>query len=179
MAPKIVASIKRHMPVETSYDWGGGLVWIETPASADAGAADVRRAVATHTSVPSGENTARGSLLAENNRDARSASGSTGRAGSEPTTRTPCASSGNDTREQVQTRVLPMPRSRSSRGAPVCGNEPASRATSAATGSSGWKIRVVNARGVAAPSTAAPVAFAQITRLAPPAHSHAGIALIA
>ena len=49
MAPKIVSSIKRHMPVETFYDWGGGVVWIETPASADAGAADVRRAVATHT----------------------------------------------------------------------------------------------------------------------------------
>jgi len=47
-APKLVAAIRRHMPVEVYYDWSGGLVWVETPASADAGAADVRRAVATH-----------------------------------------------------------------------------------------------------------------------------------
>ncbi len=30
------------------YDWSGGLVWIETQASADAGASDIRRAVAVH-----------------------------------------------------------------------------------------------------------------------------------
>ncbi len=47
-APKLVASIRRHMPVETYYDWSGGLVWIETPASADGGAADIRRAIASH-----------------------------------------------------------------------------------------------------------------------------------
>ncbi len=44
-APKLVAAIRRHMPVETYYDWSGGLVWIEAPETADAGAADVRRAV--------------------------------------------------------------------------------------------------------------------------------------
>lgn len=46
VAPLLVASIKRHMPVDAYYDWGGGLIWLETPPSADAGAADVRRAVA-------------------------------------------------------------------------------------------------------------------------------------
>jgi glycolate oxidase FAD binding subunit len=47
MAPPLVISIKRHMPAEAFYDWSGGLVWLETPASADAGSADIRRAVAT------------------------------------------------------------------------------------------------------------------------------------
>ncbi len=45
--PKLVAAIRRHVPVEVMYDWSGGLVWLETAASADAGAADVRRAVAS------------------------------------------------------------------------------------------------------------------------------------
>lgn len=44
----LVASIRRHMHVETFYDWSGGLIWLETPASADAGSADIRRAVATY-----------------------------------------------------------------------------------------------------------------------------------
>jgi glycolate oxidase FAD binding subunit len=48
VAPQLVAAIRRHMRVETFYDWSGGLVWLETPASADAGSADIRRAVATH-----------------------------------------------------------------------------------------------------------------------------------
>jgi glycolate oxidase FAD binding subunit len=48
MGPKVVAAIARHMPIDVMYDWSGGLVWIEVPASADAGASDVRRAVAVH-----------------------------------------------------------------------------------------------------------------------------------
>lgn len=48
VAPKLVMAIRRHMQAEAYYDWSGGLVWIETPASADAGAADIRRAVANH-----------------------------------------------------------------------------------------------------------------------------------
>jgi glycolate oxidase FAD binding subunit len=34
------------MPVEATFDWSGGLVWLEIPDCADAGAADIRRAVA-------------------------------------------------------------------------------------------------------------------------------------
>ena len=45
-APKLVGAIRRHMPVEAYFDWSGGLAWLETPATADAGAADIRRAVA-------------------------------------------------------------------------------------------------------------------------------------
>ena len=45
--PKLVSAIRRHVPVEVMYDWSGGLIWLEIPASADAGAADVRRAVAS------------------------------------------------------------------------------------------------------------------------------------
>ncbi len=45
-APEIVAAIEKFMPVTAFYDWSGGLVWMEVPAAADAGSADVRRAVA-------------------------------------------------------------------------------------------------------------------------------------
>lgn len=44
--PLIVAAIQKSMAAEAYYDWSGGLVWLEVPAAADAGAADVRRAVA-------------------------------------------------------------------------------------------------------------------------------------
>jgi glycolate oxidase FAD binding subunit len=47
-AAKLVAAIKRYMPAEAFYDWAGGLVWLEVPATADAGTAEIRRAVATH-----------------------------------------------------------------------------------------------------------------------------------
>lgn len=46
--PKVVAAIRRHMPAEVYYDWSGGLIWVEVPASADAGASDIRRAVAVN-----------------------------------------------------------------------------------------------------------------------------------
>ncbi len=36
------------MRAEVLYDWSGGLIWLETPPSADAGSADIRRAVATY-----------------------------------------------------------------------------------------------------------------------------------
>ena len=45
---KLVAAIQRHMTAEAYYDWSGGLIWLEVPATADAGASDVRRAVAVH-----------------------------------------------------------------------------------------------------------------------------------
>jgi len=47
-AASLVAAVRRHMHVEAYYDWSGGLVWLEVPVTADAGAADIRRAVATH-----------------------------------------------------------------------------------------------------------------------------------
>lgn len=47
-APELVASIRRHMSAEAFYDWAGGLVWLEIAATADAGASDIRRAVAIH-----------------------------------------------------------------------------------------------------------------------------------
>lgn len=46
--PAVVAAIRRHMPAECYYDWSGGLIWLEVAASADAGASDIRRAVAVH-----------------------------------------------------------------------------------------------------------------------------------
>ena len=36
------------MTAEAYYDWSGGLIWLEVPATADAGASDIRRAVAVH-----------------------------------------------------------------------------------------------------------------------------------
>lgn len=46
--PKVVDGIARYMPVAAVYDWAGGLAWIEVPASADAGATDIRRVIAVH-----------------------------------------------------------------------------------------------------------------------------------
>jgi len=48
LGASLVAAVRRHMRVEALYDWSGGLIWLEVPASADAGSADIRRAVATH-----------------------------------------------------------------------------------------------------------------------------------
>ncbi len=47
-AAKLVAAIRKHMTAEAYYDWSGGLIWLEVPATADAGASDIRRAVAVH-----------------------------------------------------------------------------------------------------------------------------------
>ena len=47
-APKLVTAIKRYMPAEALYDWAGGLIWLEVPATADAGTAEIRRATAIH-----------------------------------------------------------------------------------------------------------------------------------
>lgn len=48
LGPTVVAAIARYMEVEAVYDWSGGLVWIEVPPSADAGATDIRRVIALH-----------------------------------------------------------------------------------------------------------------------------------
>ncbi len=46
--PAVVAAINRYMPASALYDWSGGLVWIDVPVTSDAGAADVRRVIASH-----------------------------------------------------------------------------------------------------------------------------------
>ena len=46
--PKVVAAISALMECRAFYDWSGGLVWAEVLPTTDAGAADVRRVIATH-----------------------------------------------------------------------------------------------------------------------------------
>lgn len=46
--PKVVAAISAFMECRAFYDWAGGLVWAEVLPTTDAGAADVRRVIATH-----------------------------------------------------------------------------------------------------------------------------------
>jgi glycolate oxidase FAD binding subunit len=46
--PKVVAAIAGYMQCHAFYDWSGGLVWVELQAMSDAGAADIRRVIATH-----------------------------------------------------------------------------------------------------------------------------------
>ena len=46
--PKVVAAITAYMDCRAFYDWSGGLVWAEVLPTTDAGAADVRRVIATH-----------------------------------------------------------------------------------------------------------------------------------
>ena len=48
VGPAVVSAIGRYMPVEAFYDWSGGLIWLEAPETADAGAADIRRVIARH-----------------------------------------------------------------------------------------------------------------------------------
>jgi glycolate oxidase FAD binding subunit len=47
-APKVAAAIANYMGGHAIFDWSGGLIWMEVTATADAGAADVRRVIATH-----------------------------------------------------------------------------------------------------------------------------------
>ncbi len=44
---RVVRMINEFMPCKAVYDWSGGLIWLEVPDAADAGAAEVRRVVAT------------------------------------------------------------------------------------------------------------------------------------
>jgi glycolate oxidase FAD binding subunit len=46
--PAVVAAITRYMECRAFYDWSGGLIWTEVLDTADAGAADIRRVIASH-----------------------------------------------------------------------------------------------------------------------------------
>ena len=46
--PKVVAAVSAYMQCRAFYDWSGGLVWAEVLPTTDAGAADVRRVIATY-----------------------------------------------------------------------------------------------------------------------------------
>ncbi|AWN54203.1 FAD-binding protein [Methylobacterium sp. 17Sr1-1] len=43
--PAVAAAVAAARPARWFYDWGGGLVWLATPATGDAGARDVRAAL--------------------------------------------------------------------------------------------------------------------------------------
>jgi glycolate oxidase FAD binding subunit len=43
--PDITARIAQAREARWFYDWGGGLIWLATPADGDAGAADIRAAM--------------------------------------------------------------------------------------------------------------------------------------
>jgi len=44
---RVVRAIAGYMDCRVAYDWSGGLIWLEVPRSADAGAAEIRRVIAT------------------------------------------------------------------------------------------------------------------------------------
>ena len=44
--PRLVSEIERIIPVSATYDWSGGLVWLEVPESSDVSASDIRRSLA-------------------------------------------------------------------------------------------------------------------------------------
>jgi glycolate dehydrogenase FAD-binding subunit len=44
---QVVTAIRRYMSVDAVYDWSGGLIWLEVPESADAGATEIRRVMAS------------------------------------------------------------------------------------------------------------------------------------
>ncbi len=46
--PQVVAAIARYMDCKAYYDWSGGLIWAEVLDTADAGASDIRRVIASH-----------------------------------------------------------------------------------------------------------------------------------
>jgi glycolate oxidase FAD binding subunit len=45
-AGKIISNIRRSLDVRVVYDWAGGLIWLDTDLTTDAGAVEIRRAVA-------------------------------------------------------------------------------------------------------------------------------------
>jgi glycolate oxidase FAD binding subunit len=47
-AAKLVAIIARTLDIRVAYDWSGGLIWLEAPATTDAGTVEIRRAIAEY-----------------------------------------------------------------------------------------------------------------------------------
>jgi glycolate oxidase FAD binding subunit len=45
---KVYAALSAYMECHAAFDWSGGLIWAEVPPSADAGATDIRRIIASH-----------------------------------------------------------------------------------------------------------------------------------
>ena len=45
-AARLVAIIGRTLDIRVAYDWSGGLIWLETPPTSDAGTVEIRRAIA-------------------------------------------------------------------------------------------------------------------------------------
>ena len=48
LAARVVNAVRRNMRAEAYYDASGGMIWLEVTASADAGAADIRRILSSH-----------------------------------------------------------------------------------------------------------------------------------
>lgn len=44
---RVMAQIQHYMNARAAYDWSGGLLWVEVPPTADAGATDIRRIIAS------------------------------------------------------------------------------------------------------------------------------------
>jgi glycolate oxidase FAD binding subunit len=47
-AARLVAIIARTLDIRVAYDWSGGLIWLETPPTSDAGTVEIRRAIAEY-----------------------------------------------------------------------------------------------------------------------------------
>jgi glycolate oxidase FAD binding subunit len=45
-AAKLVSIVARTLDIRVAYDWSGGLIWLETPPTSDAGTVEIRRAIA-------------------------------------------------------------------------------------------------------------------------------------
>jgi glycolate oxidase FAD binding subunit len=48
LSVKLVTAMRRFMSCAVMYDWSGGLIWAEVPGDGDAGAADIRRLMASY-----------------------------------------------------------------------------------------------------------------------------------
>jgi glycolate oxidase FAD binding subunit len=44
-AAKLIAAIRRSLDIRVMYDWAGGLIWLDTDLTTDAGAVEIRRAL--------------------------------------------------------------------------------------------------------------------------------------